>query len=122
MKLRIRGNSIRLRLTKTEVFNLAEQGLIEETTDFGEGNCLVYAISDSNKIAAVKVNFADNRLEIVVPASIAKNWANNEEVGISAQQGLLKVLIEKDFTCLVPRNTPEDADTFPHPKDANYQR
>ena len=44
MKLRIRGNSARLRLTKTEVKHLAEKGLVEEKTDFGNGQTLVYAI------------------------------------------------------------------------------
>ncbi len=118
MKLRIRGSSIRLRLTKTEVLKLAEQGFVEETTDFGDGNCFVYAISGSDNVETINAAFGDNRLEVFIPKSVAETWANNEEVGISANQGVLKLLIEKDFNCLAPRDAAEDADTFQHPKDA----
>jgi hypothetical protein len=117
MKLRIRGNSIRLRLTKTEVSNLADEGLVEETTDFGNENTFVYSILASKEIENIEANITNNRLEILVPFDIAKNWANNEEVSVSSQQELLKVLIEKDFNCLTQRDAEEDADTFPHPKE-----
>lgn len=116
MKLRIRGNSIRLRLTKTEVANLAEQILVEETTDFGNGQTLVYAVLSDEKIDSVTANFQNGRIEILIPQQTAKTWAKSEEVGISAEQGALKIMIEKDFNCLTPRNADEDADTFPHPK------
>ena len=117
MKLRIRGNSIRLRLTKSEVKKLDEQGLVEEKTDFGNGQVFVYAISASKNVETVEASFGNNRIEICIPQAVAETWANNEEVGISVNQGVLKLLIEKDFNCLIPRNTEEDADTFPHPKE-----
>lgn len=116
MKIRIRGNSVRLRLTKTEVAELAQQKTVEEKTDFGGGNCLIYAISASFETSIVKAVFTNNRLEIFLPVDEARNWAKNDEVGISAEQKPLKILIEKDFNCLIPRNTQEDADTYPHPK------
>lgn len=116
MKLRIRGNSIRLRLTKTEVANLAEQIAVEEITDFGNGQSLVYAIVPDEKVSSVTADFQNGRIEILIPSQIAKNWAESEEVGISTEENVLKIMVEKDFTCLTPRNAEEDADTFPHPK------
>ncbi len=116
MKLRIRGNSIRLRLTKTEVANLAEQIAVEETTDFGNGQILVYAVMPDEKVDLVTASFQNGRIEILIPSPIAKTWAESEEVGISTEQDVLKIMIEKDFNCLTPRNADEDADTFPHPK------
>jgi hypothetical protein len=117
MKLRIRGNSIRLRLTKSEVAKLAEQGLVEEKTGFGNGQVFIYAVAVSSKFETVTADFQNGQIKIFIPQTIAENWANGEEVGIVAEQDTLKLLIEKDFTCLIPRNTEEDADTFPHPKE-----
>jgi hypothetical protein len=117
MKLRIRGNSLRLRLTKTEVAKLAEQGLVEEKTDFGNGQVFVYAVVASSDFETVTAEFQNGQIKVIIPKTIAETWATSEEVGISAQQNSLKILIEKDFNCLTPRNAEEDADTFPHPKD-----
>ena len=117
MKLRIRGNSLRLRLTKTEVEKLAEQGLVEEKTDFGNGKLFVYAVAISTKSEVVTADFQNNRISIFIPQTIAETWANGEDVGIYGEQHTLKLLIEKDFNCLIPRITEEDADTFPHPKE-----
>ncbi len=117
MKLRIRGNSIRLRLTKSEVTKLAEQGLVEEKTDFGNGQFFIYAVTVSGKFESITADFQNGQISIFIPQTVVETWTNGEEVGISAEQGLLKLLIEKDFNCLIPRNTEEDADTFPHPKE-----
>jgi hypothetical protein len=117
MKLRIRGNSVRLRLTQSEVVKLIEQGLVEEKTDFGNGQVFVYAVAVSTDLETVAADFQTGQMNISIPQTIAETWANGEEIGISANQNSLKLLIEKDFTCLIPRNTAEDADTFPHPKE-----
>jgi hypothetical protein len=117
MKLRIRGNSIRLRLTQSEVAKLIEQGSVKETTDFGNGQVFVYTIAVSSKLETVTADFQNGQINIFIPQTVAETWANGEEVGITAAQTPLKLLIEKDFNCLIPRNTEEDADTFPHPKE-----
>jgi hypothetical protein len=116
MKLRIRGNSIRLRLTQTEVANLSKSGLVQEKTDFGEGNSFIYSIKSSNEIEITSADFNNNQLEIIVPFDVVKKWTNSNDVGISAEQNDLKVLIEKDFNCLILRNNSEDEDSFPNPK------
>lgn len=113
MKLRIRGNSIRLRLNKTEVTGLAETGLVEEKTDFGDGQMLVYSVSALSETETVKSSFQNGRIEIFIPQTIAKNWAKNEEVGISGNN----ILVEKDFACLAVREGEDESDNFPHPKE-----
>jgi hypothetical protein len=117
MKLRIRGNSLRLRLTKTEVAKIAEQGLVEEKTDFGNGQVFVYAVATSIDFETVTAEFKNGQVKVFIPLTIAEIWSTSEEVGISVQQNSLKIQIEKDFNCLTPRNAEEDADTFPHPKE-----
>lgn len=116
MKLRIRENTLRFRLTKSEVEKIKNEGLVEEQTDFAEGNELVYAISVSAESESLKASFIDGRIEVVIPQRVALNWTETAEVGIYETSGKLKVVIEKDFTCLTPRTGDEDRDTFPHPQ------
>ncbi len=118
MKLRIRENSIRLRLTKSEVAEFAEKGLVENQTEFGK-SAFIYALKSSDSAQNLQAEFENGRIEILIPQTIAKNWTNTEEVGISGETGTLKILIEKDFACLSEREGEDESDSFPHPQEAN---
>lgn len=116
MKLRIRGNSIRLRLTQSEVEKVKSDGLVEEKTEF-PNQSFVYALSAMSEINKPLAEFSKGKLEILIPKSTAENWAVSNEVGIYGNYENLQISVEKDFKCLTPRNEDEDADTFPHPKE-----
>ncbi|HVI00959.1 MAG TPA: hypothetical protein VM869_19715 [Enhygromyxa sp.] len=117
MKLRIRGDSLRLRLTRGEVRQLREIGSVVETIHFGATE-LHYELRSADTPAPV-ASFAGNRIEITLPREQANAWADGDEVGIAAEQALahgqLSLLIEKDFRCLAPRDGEDDGDAFPHP-------
>ena len=49
MKIRNKGNSLRIRLSKSEVNQLAGEGYMEEQTSFGN-NALVYALQTSKEV------------------------------------------------------------------------
>jgi hypothetical protein len=120
MKLRIKGNSVRLRLTQGEVARFAEVGLVEEVTEFGAGQKLIYALVRSDSEENICAEFAVGKLRVIVPAPQADQWANSSQVGVEVEQetdngNKLKILIEKDFTCLAPRSGEDDADAYPHP-------
>jgi hypothetical protein len=122
MKMRVRGNSIRLRLKQTEVAELTEKGLVEEVIEFGEKNKLFYALGTSAEAGKVRAEFHENRIKIVIPHAQAKSWSESEQTGIEAEQEtgdgkILKLLIEKDFACLKPRKGEEDKDAFPNPAE-----
>ena len=117
MKLRIRGNSIRLRLTQSEVEAINNIGLVKEKTEFPNGQNFVYSLSVAENLKNISAEFSDGNMQILLPKEIAENWANSEVVGISAEVESLKILVEKDFKCLTPRAGDEDTDTFPHPKE-----
>ncbi|HMS43503.1 MAG TPA: hypothetical protein PKE69_24955 [Pyrinomonadaceae bacterium] len=119
MKLRIRENSVRLRLTQSEVAEFGENGLIENKTDFGE-TVFIYAFKSSDLIENLQANFESGRIEIVVPKAVAENWINTQEVGISGEFEKLKILIEKDFVCLSVREGEDESDAFPHPKEQEF--
>ncbi len=119
MKLRIRGNSIRLRVTQSEVAKLVAGLAVEETTTIGDrhfGYALVPAPSAAADSAGISASFDGGNLTVCIPAAQASSWGASAEVGIEAQLGELALLIEKDFACLDPRDGAEDSDTFPNPK------
>ena len=128
MKLRIRGNSIRLRLGRGEVASLLENGKVEESTEFGAGRRFEYALRTSSSVQCLRASFGDGRVEVLLPAQLAREWASGQDVGISADQplgpagspdaGSLHLLIEKDFACLRPPSNEDQSDAFPHPEDA----
>jgi len=123
MKLRIKGNSIRLRLGQSEVRRVAIDGTVEESTVFGPSKeeCFGYALCASPESLQVSASFADRRLVIHVPTRVMHQWATTDQVGIRAHQRTmddseLLILIEKDFECIdaPPDESPEDA--FPNPQ------
>ena len=125
MKLRMRGNALRLRLLRDEVDALAKGARIVETVAFGPSPapCFEYAIKSESTRAAVHATFNGHCVEVVVPMAIAQQWAGSEQVGIECRQPcaegqLLEILIEKDFACLEPREDDEDNGTFANPKRA----
>ena len=122
MKLRIKGNSVRLRLSQSEVAEFAATGKCEDRTEFGDSNqSFVYSIIAKPDAEKVSARFENGRLSVVVPQSIAESWAQTEETSIGGKQELqagktLSILIEKDFACLTPRADEDESDNFPHPK------
>lgn len=117
MKLRIRDNSIRLRLTKSEVNEFAEKGLVGSKTEFNNNNILIYMLKSSDLIKEIQANFDNGRIEVVVPKAIAENWTNTNEVGFSIESETLRILVEKDFACLKERPNEDESDNFPNPQE-----
>ncbi len=115
MKLRIRDNSIRLRLTQSEVQLFHESGKVAATIHFGD-NQLVYALEKAD-CQALSASYNQNKICILVPTAMANTWATTEQVGMETD-GDLKILVEKDFQCLVDRGE-DDTDTFPNPNAKN---
>src|SRR3954470_1849970 len=105
MKLRIRGNSIRLRLGESEVRRVARDGEVAESTIFGKGanerfDYVLYASADESAVSAI---FTNGRIVIRVPWDVIERWATTAQVSIHAIQSggpdELRILIEKDFRC-----------------------
>lgn len=122
MKLRIKGNSIRLRLLRSEVERLCSAGVISDEIRFGTATdqALKYSIAASDGIEETTVQFTDNQILVLLPASVAMDWTGSDRVGIEAlidvgNETELAVLIEKDFECVGRPDDPDRADTFPNP-------
>ena len=122
MKLWIKGNSTRLRLSQSEVDKLAAGRAVSDSIAFGprSGDRLSYQVMVSDDAAAIVAELADNVITFILPAIIARDWAAGDAVSIEAEQatgeeGTLRILIEKDFACLNPRRGEDEADMFPNP-------
>ncbi len=119
MKIRIKGNSVRLRLTKTEVETFCATGKILETTQFGDKK-LAYTLEARSGIASPEAYFSEDTISVYLPPEARQNWASSNRVGYSNHvdwndEKALSILVEKDFTCL--DNTIEDqSDNYPNPR------
>jgi hypothetical protein len=122
MKLRVKGSSIRFRLTQSEVKYFGETGEIEDSVMFPQSR-LIYKLENSRNINDVTCSFIDNAITVTIPASISEKWYQSNEVAIDAEietahNKKLYILIEKDFKCL--DNTVEDqSDNYPNPLAKN---
>ena len=118
MKLRIKGNSLRLRLTKTEVSKLAQTGYLEEQTSF-PNNRFVYALQKTD-VPDLSATFQNDKITILIPGFFAEEWPENNIVGLDTKIPLtatesLYLLVEKDFVCL-DKTTEDQSDNYENPK------
>ena len=119
MKLRIHGNSLRLRLSQSEVSQFSKTGFVEDCLQLGPGSNFAYTLESSSSIAAPQASYQNGWFRIQVPAAAATEWFTTDRVGISAEQPLesgknLSILIEKDFQCL-HGGEQRDPDAYPNP-------
>lgn len=118
MKLRLKGNSIRFRLNKTDVSKLSASGYLEEVTHFGYG-VFTYAVTADETGEQLQAVLETNKIILRTPISFIANWQEHEAVGMKGSMALsdgsmLQLLIEKDFVCL--DDTDEDqTDHYPNP-------
>jgi hypothetical protein len=115
VKLRIQGNSVRLRLTQKEVAQLRNRGRVESFIEFAPGRTLVYLLKGSFHVTAVTANFDGQAIRVMVPVQVLTEWIESDQVSIEARsQGGVQLLVEKDFQCL-HKSAEQDADAYPHP-------
>jgi hypothetical protein len=118
MKIRIKGNSLRYRLTRPEVEKFHQTGYVEEKIDF-VGNSLHYCLCITNQ-EKLSASYYDNQITVYIPASGIEEWTTTEQVGFEYEMKLegseetLHLLVEKDFTCL-DKVTEDQSDHYPNP-------
>ena len=118
MKIRIRGNSVRFRLTKNEVEHLCRERSIEERTNFTNQD-FIYEV----KVAATEnldIDFSNNKISLQISDVVLEHWDTNNKIGFShsvatSNGKILDLLLEKDFTCLEDRGE-DESNNYPNPK------
>jgi hypothetical protein len=122
MKLRIRGNSVRVRLTQSEVATLGAGQSVQQTTEFSVSSRLECILVTDPGAGELTATFRDGQIRIGIPLRKARLWADSEDVGVEGRQPVaadrsLSILLEKDFECLHSR-AEDNIDTFPNPRNS----
>ncbi len=118
MKIRIKGNSVRIRLSKSEVDQFAKKGYIKETTDFAGGS-LVYAVKKTDH-KTMSADFVQGSITLYIPKHLIQQWASTNLVGLDYDMLVnddkhLHILLEKDFKCIEAAITEDQSDYFENP-------
>jgi hypothetical protein len=120
MKLRLHGDSIRLRLKPAEVAELARSGSVHAMTHLTADSYFLYRLSADAGIERPTATLTGRELCVAVPRAQAADWATTDRVAISAEQEWsegqsLTILIEKDFECLDATKHQTGEVLYPHP-------
>lgn len=101
MKLRIRGQQLRIRTDPEEMRALAAGRCIEDRIQLAPDRALIYRLSIAHGAQAIAVGFDGNVIDVRLPEEPAKRWCSTDLVGLSGTQprgaGKLEVSVEKDF-------------------------
>lgn len=108
MRLIIRGNSIRLRVSKTDLAKLVDTGKIEDVVRFSSEQSLRYGI-EVRATGAVTAQFDQVSIIVAVPKSRLDLWRRPDEVSVEGSQPIgggkvLQIVLEKDEARLNRRN------------------
>ncbi|MDG1572898.1 hypothetical protein OZ410_11275 [Robiginitalea sp. M366] len=123
MKIRMEGNSVRLRLRRSEVEELAQGKAVRGTVAFPEG-LWQYALEPAAGASRLGARLTKLGITVTLPEDWALAWADSPQVGfehnlVLETGGPLYLLIEKDFVCL-DRDPSGQQDQFPNPKAGNF--
>ncbi len=121
MKIRIKGASVRFRLSRSEVAQLVHEGLIEELTPFGNAT-FSYALQRQENGSALSATFENGKITMMVPQSLIAGWDTNNLVTIDNYMPTgngtdLYLLLEKDFQC-IDATTEDQSDNYINPNQA----
>jgi hypothetical protein len=100
MKLWIRGNSLRLRVSKTELAKIAETGRADDTTRFSSEQSLRYGV-EVRPTGAVTATFSDASILVALPKAFLDLWLRPGEISVEGSQPVgggkvLQIVLEKD--------------------------
>jgi hypothetical protein len=122
MKLRFRGNTLRLRVNRREVDKLAAGGAIEEQVAFPNSSRLRYifeAVTSEGPLAS----FKEGVIRVTAPLAQVQDWARADDIGLyfdlPAGELMLTVAIEKDLQCVDGPPDELDRDAFPRQTRTN---
>lgn len=124
MKLRLKGNTIRIRVDRRDLDLLVNEGQVVGEIRFGDeaGQRFSYVLEIGGASEALpNVDYRDGRFLIQIGGAAAKDWRQNDKVGFetTCERGgnTIRLIVEKDFACL-DRPAGQEADdqfAFPNP-------
>jgi hypothetical protein len=122
VKIRMKGNSLRLRVARSEMARLLKDGHIRETIRFAaspEASFTWALETGTQEKATTTVRCSPGHVAVVVAPAEMQLWQQDDQVGIYARVDAgadepLEVIVEKDFACLDGSDA-DNTDTFLNP-------
>ncbi len=104
MKIRCEQDSIRLRLRKSEITQLRNEGWLRTSVRLPGNKELGWELAIAEQSTNLHADFSADTLRITLPTDAAHHWIDTEQVGLEMHLALegggrLHVLAEKDFPC-----------------------
>lgn len=101
MKIRIKGNSIRVRLSPLEVTLFAKERTLVDHTNFGNGVRLTYQLNETLNDIKLSVSYENHCINIYMPSALIDLWSTTDQIGFENNTVLddgshLFILVEKD--------------------------
>ncbi|QDT54802.1 hypothetical protein Pan44_28400 [Caulifigura coniformis] len=127
MKLRIKGNTVRLRVDRRDLEALLRDGRVIEETRFGATDdlCFSYMLEIAGAPGATPViGYRGGRFTIQIGQTTAIDWVQSERVGFESSQQedgrTIRLTLEKDFACLDRPAGQEGDDEFAFPNPSSH--
>ncbi len=104
MKLRLDERSARLRLNKSDIEALKNQGFVKNTVSL-PGGYLEYSIESRTDVEKVECMLTGPAFLVLLPAVLSEQWVQSDEVGVYAavpvgnDGKVVEIVLEKDFPC-----------------------
>lgn len=124
MKLRIKGDSLRLRVSRSELDRILCGERVEDTVHFSSDPDakLTYSLGSASLGASTGVLYSPGQVAILLAKDDMETWGDPSQVGIYTSVGIgsensLELVIEKDFACL-DRSDEDNTGTFENPHAA----
>lgn len=116
MKIRCIDDSVRVRLTKSDLARLVLHGSIHTRIYVDPANHLSYVLALSPQRTVPDAFFEDGIFRLEVPGARLRSWADSDEISLEYYKNIdaqhnLHMLIEKDFPCK-SRDGEDKSDTF----------
>ena len=87
MKLRLKGNSVRVRLDRRDLEGLIDRGRIDDSVRFAPGLAFSYAVEMGPAARErPKASYTDGRLTIRIDPDDAEEWLAGDRVGFDHDQ------------------------------------
>jgi hypothetical protein len=101
MKLRVHGQSLRIRTASQDVRELAAKGHVEERIQLSPERALVYRLSIAPEVHRLTLAYRGDVIDVRLPAEAAREWCTTDREALSGSQmngaTELRIVIEKDF-------------------------
>lgn len=119
MKIRIKNNSIRIRLTRSETERFGKEKYLEEHTEFDDAR-FTYAIRSHEDVAEMTAELSNNKIMMHIPAARATAFVSTDAIGIQndvrlANGNKLFLLLEKDLKCIDGEVLEDQSDNYENP-------